>query len=178
MRKNKIAIIGTGNWGKNYIHVLEKLGALFALADSKCQVREQYASLYPHIYVTDDYRKLLNRHEIDAFVVATPAATHYRIAKEILKAKKDVLIEKPMTLSVFEAKELKEIADKNKRILMVGHLLLYKPAIHKINELITNNIIGDLSFIEMKRLKLGKIRSFENVLWSFAPHDLAVLMAL
>ncbi|NLP38065.1 MAG: Gfo/Idh/MocA family oxidoreductase, partial [Firmicutes bacterium] len=178
MKKNKIALIGAGNWGKNYLRVLEKLGVLAALAEKEASVREKYASLYPQLYITDDYKKLLTNPAIDAFVVATPAHTHYQIAQEILLANKDVLLEKPMTLSVSEAKTLHKIAEKNRGVLLVGHLLLYKPAIQKIKELIENKILGDLLCIDMKRAKLGTIRNYENVLWSFAPHDLAVLLSL
>jgi len=178
IKKLKVALLGAGDWGKNYIRVLKKLDVLTALADSDESIRNKYKKKYPKIEVTGDYKALLRRSDIYAVVVATPASTHYEIVKNAIKAGKDVLVEKPIALTVDEALELVELAKIYKRIILVGHLLLYKPAVKKMIECICDRVIGDVYFIEMRRLKLGKIRSQENVLWSFAPHDVAVLLSL
>lgn len=179
MRKQlKVAVLGAGNWGQNYVRIFNKLGVLAGLADPQESIRKKFESAFPHIKVTGDYTELLNSPNINGVVVATPAYTHYEIAKKAMRAGKDVLVEKPMALSVAEAVELEEISDSLKRVLMIGHLLLYKPAVQKMIECIRMKVIGDIYFIEMHRLKLGKIRNQENVLWSFAPHDVAVLLSL
>lgn len=178
MKKVKIAVIGAGSWGSNYVRIFFKLGVLAAVADSKESIRKNLKENYPDVTVTAYYEEILKNPCIDGVIVATPAFTHYKITKNALKSGKDVLVEKPMTLSVEEAQELVLIADKMDRVLMVGHLLLYKPAVQKMIEYTHKKVIGDIYFIEMNRLKLGKVRSQENVLWSFAPHDLAVLLSL
>jgi UDP-2-acetamido-3-amino-2,3-dideoxy-glucuronate N-acetyltransferase len=177
-KKLKVAVIGAGNWGQNYLRILDQLGVLAGLADPQLSILKKFESVYPNIKVTADFNDLLNDPDINGIVVATPAFTHYEITKHALRADKDVLVEKPMTLNVAEAVELEEIASSAKRILMVGHLLLYKPSIQKMIEFVRTKVIGDVYFIEMHRLKLGKIRDQENVLWSFAPHDVAVLLSL
>lgn len=176
--KQRVAIIGAGNWGKNHVRVFYNLNVLKAVAEVDENLRNKTRDLYPGVEVYDSYIDIINNSDIDAIVIATPAHTHYEISKMALMADKDVLVEKPMTLSVKEAQELVYIAETRKKVLMVGHLLLYKPAIRKIMELVQGGHIGDLRYIEMRRLKLGKVRSQENVLWSFAPHDVAVLLSL
>ena len=108
------------------------------------------------------------------YVIATPANTHYSIAKLILNAKKHLLIEKPFTLDISHAEELVTLSKKIKVNLMVGHLLLFHPAIKKIKEMISNDIIGDLKYIYSNRLNFGKVRETENVFWSLAPHDISL----
>ena len=173
-----VAVIGAGNWGKNHVRVFNKLNALKAVAEMDEQLRQKVREVYPDVNVFGDYCLIFSDPEIKGVVVATPAPTHFPIAKEALLAGKDVLVEKPMTLSVEEAEELVKVANEQNRILMVGHLLLYKPAVQKILETVSRGKIGTLQYIEMRRLKLGKVRSQENVLWSFAPHDIAVLLEM
>lgn len=174
----KVVVIGAGNWGKNHVRVFHKIGALAAVADASEGLLEKVREQYPGIRVTSSYTDIINDNCVDAVVIATPAQTHFTIAKEALKSGKHVLVEKPMTLSVNEAEELINIAYKNKRVLMVGHLLLYKQAVQKIIDLVDKGYIGNVQLVEMRRLKMGKVRSQENVLWSFAPHDIAILLSL
>ncbi|OEH86532.1 hypothetical protein BHU72_13050 [Desulfuribacillus stibiiarsenatis] len=174
----KIAVIGAGHWGQNYVKVLNELDVLTALADPQEEIRTKFSKQYPNIKIVADYKQLLVSPEIDGVIVATPAATHHQVTMDALRAGKDVLVEKPMALSVHESIEMHEMAIQSNRILMVGHLLLYKPAVQKILQLVQNKVIGELCYIKMQRTKLGKVRDQENVIWSFAPHDLAVILAL
>ncbi len=174
----KMAIFGAGSWGKNYVRIINKMGVLAAVADSDESTRKQLLEDFPDVMITGDYKEILKNSDINGIIVAVPAAEHYRLTRDALLAGKDVLVEKPMALSTNEARELVEIAENSDKILMVGHLLLYNPAVQKMIELVHKNVIGDIYFVEMNRLKLGKVRSQENVLWSFAPHDIAVLLSL
>jgi len=174
----KIAVIGAGNWGKNHIRVFSRLGYLVAVADADELLREKVHEQYPDIAIHSSHLDLINNSDIDAVVIATPVVSHYSIAKDFLLADKDVLVEKPMTLSVEDAEDLISIAENRKKVLMVGQLLHYKPAVKEILECVKEGQIGNLRNIEMRRIKLGKVRSQENVLWSFSPHDISVLLEL
>jgi len=178
MGKQHVGVIGAGNWGLNHIKILTGLGCLGAVAELDKHRVEKVRMEYPGVKLLGNYSVLINNPSIEAVIIATPANTHYEIAKEALKSGKDVLIEKPMTLDFPEAEELVSLAKENKRILMVGHLLLYKPAVQNIIEIINSGELGKIYFIEMRRLKLGRVRREENVLWSFAPHDFAFLLYL
>jgi predicted dehydrogenase len=130
------------------------------------------------VQVTAELETALADPGVTGVVVATPAKTHYAIAMQALQAGRDVLVEKPMTLSVAEAADLVDFAAKKERVLMVGHLLLYRPSICKLCEIVKSGRIGNVFKVEMRRRKLGKVRVHENVLWSFGPHDVAVLLAM
>ncbi|HBT47664.1 MAG TPA: gfo/Idh/MocA family oxidoreductase [Peptococcaceae bacterium] len=172
-----VGVIGAGNWGKNLVHTFFRLGELSGVAEINPKTREELAQSYPGIPIYDDYRRLLES-DIPAVAIATPAPTHYALAKEALAAGKDVFVEKPMALSKAEAQELVEIAEKQNRILMAGHLLLYQPAVRWIKEYIDSGALGRIAFLTQERLKFGRVRSVENVLWSFGVHDIAVLLYL
>ncbi|MGC5324919.1 Gfo/Idh/MocA family protein [Brevibacillus sp. SYSU BS000544] len=172
----KVVVIGAGQWGKNLVKSFDELGALAGVAEASSVLRNSLAEQYTHIPFFEDYREALSI--ADAFVIATPAHTHAPIAKELILAGKDVFVEKPITLSVNDAEELIILAETNKCILMVGHLLLHQPAIHKIKEIIESGKIGSLKSLHQERLKLGRVRSVENVFWSFGVHDLAVFLYL
>ena len=134
---------------------------------------EKYPNIKKHQNLND---ALLSNY--DGYIVATPATTHFEIAKQIIKSEKHVLIEKPMTLSISDAEELVALAEKNKVNVLVGHVLLFHPAIIKIKELINKGYIGELQYIYSNRLNLGKVRTQENVFWSLAPHDIAIFQYL
>jgi predicted dehydrogenase len=119
---------------------------------------------------------MLDRSSIDAVVISSPAVTHYALAKEALLAGKDVLIEKPFTLNIGHAEELVELAEDKHRVLMVGHLLEYHPVVRKLRSMIQNKELGDVYYIYTQRVNLGRIRGDENALWSFAPHDLSIIL--
>lgn len=173
-----IAVIGAGNWGKNLVCTFAELGALSAVAEACGELREELAKDYPGVELHPDYSALLNADGIKAVAIATPAPTHHAVAKAFLEAGKDVFVEKPMTMTAAEAEDLVGIAEKNGRILMVGHLLMYQPAIGKIKSLVDEGAIGEVFTILQERKKLGRARKVENVLWSFGVHDVAVLLHL
>jgi UDP-2-acetamido-3-amino-2,3-dideoxy-glucuronate N-acetyltransferase len=141
--------------------------------------RLQYlAKEYPEVPVESSYAAVLNDQSVGAIVIATPAETHYGLAKQALLAGKDVFVEKPMTLRADEAEELTLLAESRARVLMVGHLLEFHPAITRLQELIEEGRLGRIEYIYSNRLNLGKVRREENALWSFAPHDISVILLL
>lgn len=174
----KVAIVGAGAWGKNLVNTLNKLDSLGPVAEASQGLRDKLAEVYPGIELRTDYTEVLADPAVKAVAIATPAHTHHAIAKAMLEAGKDVFVEKPMTLVASESEDLVATAKKHDRILMVGHLLMYQPAIHKIKELIQAGAIGKVFTIHQQRSKLGRARAVENVLWSFGVHDVAVLLDL
>ncbi|MGQ9498634.1 MAG: Gfo/Idh/MocA family protein [Desulfotomaculales bacterium] len=173
----RVGVIGAGNWGKNLVRTFYRLGELAAVAELNPDIRQRLSAEYHGISLYGDYRDLLAE-DVPAVAIATPAHTHYGIAREALLAGKDVFAEKPLALSKAEAAELVEIAEKQNRILMAGHLLLYQPAIRWIKEYIGSGALGRIAFFTQERLKFGRVRAVENVLWSFGVHDIAVLLYL
>ena len=173
----KVAVIGTGKWGRNLARNLHEFGALGAAAGIDPASRENLAAEYPGLVIHEDYRALL-KNDITAVAIATPAPTHYRITEDALLAGKDVFVEKPLALSAGDAVKLAELADKEGRILMVGHLLLYQPAIQWIKQYLQSGALGTVYSLHQERLNLGKARSVENALWSLGVHDIAVALHL
>lgn len=174
--KKNIALIGAGYWGKNLVRVFHELGALRTICDLNERNLLDRKKEFSDLETTNDFSKILNDMEIQAVVIATPAVTHYDICKKAILSGKDVFVEKPLALKVEEAEELVRIAKENNKILMVGHLLLYHPAVIKLKELIGKDELGEIRYIYSNRLNFGKLRKEENVLWSFAPHDISVIV--
>ncbi len=168
-----IAVIGCGYWGKNLVRSFAELGVLKLVCDTD---KQRLVGL--ECSVAPDYHIALVDGSIEGVVIATPAVTHFTIARECLLADKDVMVEKPMALSVEEGLELVRVARDQKRVLLVGHLLEYHPAIMELHNIIESGRLGDIRYIYSTRLNLGKFRGEENVLWSFAPHDIAVILML
>jgi len=177
-KKVNIAVIGAGGWGKNLVRNFSELGVLKTVCDASKELLKTRKSKYPRISFTNSYKDVLKDPEIQGVVIATPAATHYEIAKEALLAGKNTYVEKPLALQIEEAKELIALADKSKCILMVGHILRYHPAVNKLKELIDSGELGKIQYVYSNRLNIGKIRTEENILWSFAPHDISVILFL
>jgi predicted dehydrogenase len=173
----KVAVIGAGRWGMNIIRTLAKMGALAAIAEQREETVASLRQQYPGIPIYTDAYDLI-KSDIKAVAIATLPQTHYPIVKAALQVGKDVFIEKPITLCSKEAEELQQIAEYENRVLMVGHLLLYQPAIQWIKEYIQAGNIGDIYALHQERLNLGTARSAENALWSLAVHDVAVLLHL
>lgn len=173
-----LALIGGGYWGKNLIREFNNTGALHTICDINVDALKNYNEQYPHVQTTTNWDDVLKNNEITAVCIALPAEMHYSFAKKSLLAGKDVYVEKPITLDSKEAEELVEIAKNQDKILMVGHLLHYHPAIVKIKEMIKDGKIGKVKNIVANRLSLGIFRKHENVLWSFAPHDISVILSL
>ena len=177
MTKN-IAVVGCGYWGKNLVRNFAELGALHTICDMDPKKLRDLKSIYPEVNTTIDYRQVLANRNIKGIVVATPAVSHYPMAKETLLSGKDVFVEKPLALTTKEGEELVKIAEGENRVLMVGHLLEYHPAVVKLKELIDKGELGKINYIYSNRLNLGKFRTEENILWSFAPHDISVILLL
>jgi predicted dehydrogenase len=175
-----LAVVGAGDWGKNLIRThFQLLGTrLKYVCDLSPERLKKISSTYPTIQTISDYQKILSDPEVDAVVIATTAGTHFELAKKALLADKHVYVEKPMTLRVDEARELVKLSEDKQRTLMVGHILIYHPAVQKLKELIDKNELGNVYYIYSQRLNLGKVRVDENAMWSFAPHDLAVIFYL
>ena len=173
----RICVVGAGNWGKNHISIFHKLGVLSGIVESNSTILSEIKSKYPNVKFFKNIADAINDN-FDAFTVATPAYTHYDIGKQIINAKKDLLIEKPITTNLEDAIKLNNLAKKNNVKLMVGHSLLFHPAYIKMKDMIDNGMLGELQYIYSNRVNLGKIRTDENVLWSFAPHDIALFQYL
>ncbi len=178
MTSSKIAVVGLGYWGKNLVRNFFELGALHAICDQNTEELEKFQKGFAARIACQDYQDLLKSTDVEAVVIATPAARHYEMAKAAILAGKDVFVEKPLALKVEEAQELIQLAEDNKRILMVDHILRYHPAVIKLKELIDAGVLGKLRYIYSNRLNIGRLRREENILWSFAPHDISVILHL
>ena len=174
----QIAVVGMGYWGKNLVRNFHEIGALASVCDSHAAVEALVAQNYKGARYCSDYSEVLADASIRGVALATPAVTHFDMAKRALLAGKDVFVEKPLAIEVSQGEELVRIAEKEERILMVGHILQYHPAVRKLKELIQGGALGKLHYIYSNRLNIGKIRTEENILWSFAPHDISVMLAL
>jgi UDP-2-acetamido-3-amino-2,3-dideoxy-glucuronate N-acetyltransferase len=173
-----LGLIGAGSWGKNLARNFNELGALHTLCDVDEQILGRYEDGYEKVRKVGDVAAVLSDQEVTMVAIAAPAAQHHELAKAALEAGKDVLVEKPLCLDDASGKELLSLAKAGGRILMVGHLLQYHPCIQKLRAMVAEGILGKLHYITSNRLNLGKIRSEENALWSFAPHDISVILSL
>jgi UDP-2-acetamido-3-amino-2,3-dideoxy-glucuronate N-acetyltransferase len=174
----KVAVIGAGYWGKNLVRNFHGLGVLDLIVDPNPTIQERMTQDYPGIRISDSYTEALSDPEIGGLAIATPAETHGALIREAFLAGKDVYVEKPLCLSESEGRELIQLAAEKQQILMVGHLLWYHPLLLKLKELVRQGELGRIRYIYSNRLNLGKLRREENVLWSFAPHDVSVILGL
>jgi len=170
-------VIGSGYWGKNLVRNFSQLGCLAMACDLTPAGRAAAAELAPQAVITAELARALAA-DIPGVVIATPAETHYELARRALEAGKDVFVEKPLALTYAQGLHLVRLAEAGERILMVGHVLEYHPAIVRLRELLRDGELGKVHYIYSNRLSLGKIRREENILWSFAPHDVAVILRL
>lgn len=174
----KIAVVGAGYWGRNLIRNFHALGYLAAICDGNELLEASYRKNYPDTKFITDYENILQDNSIDAIVLATPAVMHYSMARDALLADKHIFVEKPLSLKLSEAEDLVRIADQTSKVLMVGHILQYHNAVLKLKELLDDGELGKIEYIYSNRLNIGKIRTEENILWSFAPHDISVILML
>jgi UDP-2-acetamido-3-amino-2,3-dideoxy-glucuronate N-acetyltransferase len=170
-----IAVIGNGYWGKNLVRNFYELGALKCVCDSRMEALEEARTKFG-VATYCSLRQVLDDTAVDGVAIAAPALQHFEIAKACLHAGKDVYVEKPLALRVEDGKELVEIARTSGRILMVGHILQYHPAIVTLKQMITAGELGRIQYIYSSRLNWGKLRTEENILWSFAPHDISAIL--
>ncbi len=174
----KVAVVGSGYWGKNLVRNFHELGALGTICDPNPMVEASTREKYPSVAYAREYAAVLADSAISAVVLATPAKQHFSMAKQALEGGKDVFVEKPLALTASEGAELVDLASRRNRILMVGHILQYHPAVIKLKQLIQSGALGRIQYLYSNRLNMGKIRTEENILWSFAPHDISTILAL
>ena len=172
-----VAVIGIGYWGKNLVRTFDSLGVLRTVCDSD-RSRLEAAKAGPAVRRCSEFEEVLRDPEIKAVAIAAPASSHFELVKAALQAGKDVFVEKPLALTVRDGLELVQLAAEAKRILMVGHILRYHPAVHKLKGMVDAGELGKVEYIYSNRLSIGKLRTEENILWSFAPHDVSVMLGL
>ena len=174
---SEIAVIGCGYWGKNLVRNFSELGVLVMVCDATVKGRTIAAELAAEAEVVDKVEDVLTS-KVRGVVIATPSETHFELAEQALEAGKDVLVEKPLALTYEQGVHLVRLANERGRVLMVGHVLEYHPAIARLLALVRAGELGKVQYIYSNRLSLGKVRREENILWSFAPHDVAVTLRL
>jgi UDP-2-acetamido-3-amino-2,3-dideoxy-glucuronate N-acetyltransferase len=173
-----VAVVGCGYWGRNLVRNFNDLGALSWVCELDANTRAPILAKYPQTRFTESIDEVLEDNEVTGLVIATPARTHGELTRRALLAGKDVFVEKPLCLTVEEGHELVRLAKERHQVLMVGHLLWYHPAVLRLKSLIDEGELGRIRYIYSNRLNLGKIRREENILWSFAPHDLSLILGL
>jgi predicted dehydrogenase len=174
--KPRIAVLGCGYWGSNHIRTLKALGALHAVSDANRARAEGFASEQDCLAI--DPTELFSRDDVDAIVMALPPQFHSEAAIKAVEAGKDVLVEKPVALTVADAERAVAAAKANNRIFMVGHVLRFHPAFEKLKELIDQGELGEVKYIHSHRLGLGKFHTENDALWDLAPHDLSMILAI
>lgn len=175
MKKN-IAVIGCGYWGKNLLRNFYNLGGLSSICDSDIEIINKYSKFYNVKGLS--FSEILNNKNIKGVVLAVPAHLHASMSIEALNAGKRVFVEKPLAMNVMEAKLMIAASKKKDVQLMVGHLLQFHPVFKKIRYYVNKGIIGNLKYIFSNRLSFGTVRCKEDVIWSFAPHDISMILSL
>ena len=173
-----IAVVGAGYWGKNLIRNFNELGVLHTICDSNFETLRFFQTLYPDKIFQQSFQTVLRNSDIGSVVIATPAENHFKMVWDALSAGKNVFVEKPIALLENDAEKLHQLAVQKGLKLMVGHILLYHEAIIKLKEIIDSGELGKINYIYSNRLNLGKIRTEENILLSFAPHDISAIIYL
>lgn len=171
-----IALLGCGGWGKNLARNLHELGVLSLIVDPAPQAAELAANF--GVEYSDDPDRALQNSAINGIVIATPAITHFDVATAALNAGKAVFVEKPIALSTDEGEQLTRHAAASGSVLMVGHLLQYHPIFIRLKEMIGNGDLGTIKYLASSRLNMGMIRTEENVIWSFSPHDISMVLGI
>ena len=172
----RIAVIGCGYWGRNLVRNFSDLGALAAVCDIEAELVQKFGRQYQ--VDTPTFDEVLRDSSIDAVAIATPAVTHSSFAEQALVVGKHVFVEKPVALNIAAGEALNSLAKRQDKVLMVGHLLQYHPVFVRLKELVAQGELGRLRHIYSHRLNLGKVRREENILWSFAPHDVSMILSL
>jgi UDP-2-acetamido-3-amino-2,3-dideoxy-glucuronate N-acetyltransferase len=176
LNKNNIAVIGCGHWGKNLVRNFSNLGSLAAVCDPNAEVAQKYADQYS--VKNYSFSEILNDLSIEGVVLAVPAPLHASMAIEVMNAGKHAYVEKPLAMNQIEARQMIDTSKNRGVQLMVGHLLQYHPVFIAVRKLVESGELGGLSYIYSNRLSFGKVRSEEDVIWSFAPHDISMILSL
>ncbi|OGR82270.1 MAG: hypothetical protein A2902_00185 [Elusimicrobia bacterium RIFCSPLOWO2_01_FULL_64_13] len=175
-----IGIVGLGYWGPNYLRIFSQLDGcnVIAAADKYARRTDQISKSYPQVEVFSDFRDMIRQVSLDAVVIATPTTTHFPFTSEILSKGCHVLLEKPLAMTTDESKFLCRLADKKKKVLMVGHTFLFNKAVYWIKKAIKTKKIGNVFYIHAQRTNLGPIRHDVNALYDLAPHDISMILYL
>ena len=178
MDKIRVGLIGIGAWGRNLARNFATLPGceLAVVSDAEPKRAGLVAELAPGARFTTQAEEVIGDPSVQAVVVATPPATHFELGKKALEAGKDLFVEKPLVLDVAQGEELVRLAEQKKRVLMVGHIMVYHPATLKLKEYIQKGEFGEVYYLYASRVNLGKVRDIENALWSFAPHDISMVL--
>lgn len=176
----EIGQVGLGAWGKNLLRNFNMLNQCHVkmACDTDATQCAKASEMFPRVVITNKYEDIIKDDKIEAVVIATPPTMHYQMTVKAIEAGKDVFVEKPLVLDLDEGKKLVELADKNDRILMVGHIMEYHPASLLLKQYIEDGVLGEVYYLYSSRINLGKVRDIENSLWSFAPHDVSLIMFL
>ncbi len=175
MLRKCVAVVGCGLWGKNIVRNFYNLGALHSVCDLDKDNLKMINELYPEIYTTSDFNELLSDPNVKAMCIVTPSHTHFKIVKQAILAGKHVYVEKPISTSSIEAKELKELAQKMDVKLLVGHLLLYHPAVNRLKMLVAEGHLGKIKYVQSDRLNINYFKNDRSVMWDLAPHDVSMI---
>ena len=175
MTEQRIAVIGCGLWGRNIVRNFYNLGVLEIVCDLDDDNIAKIREMYPEVKITKDFNDIINNAEITSVAVVTPSHTHFKIVKAMLEAGKNVYVEKPISTVTEEAKALKELADGKGLTLMVGHLLLYHPAVNRLKMLIDEGALGDVVNAHSDRLNVNYFKNDRSVMWDLAPHDVSMM---
>ena len=175
MLKKCVAVVGCGLWGRNIVRNFYNLGALHSVCDLDSENINMINELYPDVYTTRDFNELLSNPDVKAMCIVTPSHTHFKIVKQALLARKHVYVEKPISTSSAEAKELKELAEQMDVKLLVGHLLLYHPAVNRLKMLVAEGHLGKIKYVQSDRLNINYFKNDRSVMWDLAPHDVSMI---
>ena len=175
MKPFKVGVIGSGIWGKNIVRNFYNLNVLHTVCDIDQENLNNIKSLYPEIEITNNCNDIFNNDEIDAVAVVTPSHTHFSLVKRALESYKHVYVEKPISTVSKEASDLIELAEKKSLVLMVGHLLLYHPAVNRLKMLVNQGALGDIKYVQSDRLNINYFKNDRSVMWDLAPHDVSMI---
>ncbi len=174
MRAHNVAVIGCGIWGKNVVRNFYNLEALHTVCDLDAENRKNLKEQYPDVNIIEDFNEVLSNPQVEAVAVVTPSHTHYKIVKQAIEAGKHVYVEKPISTVAAEAQSLDELATANNMVLMVGHLLMYHPAVNRLKMLINDGVLGDIRYVQSDRLNINHFKNDRSVMWDLAPHDVSM----
>jgi len=173
--KPKVAIVGCGTWGRNLVRNFYNLEALSCVCDLDERNINAIKDNYPDVKFTNDFNEVLQNPEISGVIIATPSHTHYKMVKTALDAEKNVYVEKPIATTADHAKEMKEYAEQKGKVLMVGHLLLYHPAVTRLRSIIEEGVLGEITYAQSDRLNINYFKNDKSVMWDLAPHDVSMI---
>ena len=175
MKEQRVAVIGCGVWGRNIVRNFYNLNVLDTVCDIDDENLKKVTEQYPGVKVTKDFHDIINNENITGVCVVTPSHTHYKMVKAMLEAGKNVYVEKPISTVAEEARDLSQLAHEKGLVLMVGHLLLYHPAVNRLKMLIEEGTLGKIVYAQSDRLNVNYFKNDRSVMWDLAPHDVSMI---